>query len=471
MRTLLFIVVALLLTTFSTPPSRLEQVLHTGQLDVVTRNSSTTFYTGPDGPQGFEYELAQRFAQHLGVALVIYVPENFSAVLDQVADGSADLAAAGLTITEERTGRLRFGPPYLEVKPQVIYRNGNRRPRSLADMTDGEIVVMANTRHSELLRQLAADYPGLSWTEDTEADSEELLFRVQNREIDYTVADSTEFNISRYYYPEIRVGFDLAEAEPIAWAFRRGRDDTLYQASIGFFETLKSSGQLDELVERVYGHTAEFDYVGTRLFLKHIDSRLPRYQEFFVKAGKQTGIDWRLLAAIGYQESHWNPGAVSPTGVRGIMMLTQNTARMLGIENRVDPEQSIIGGARYLVRVRKKIPDRIQEPDRTWMALASYNVGYGHLEDARILTELHGGNPDRWADVRQHLPLLAQKKYYSKLKRGYARGWEPVIYVDNIRSYYDVLQWATSDRYLAYSKAVTEPAVDASGQAEDAAEE
>lgn len=442
----------LLLTTFSTPPSRLEQIQYKGKLQVVTRNSSTTYYTGPAGPQGFEYELARRFAAHLGVVVDIYVPENFSAVLDSVAAGDADFAAAGLTITEERQQRFRFGPTYLTVKPQVIYRKGNRRPRSLADLVDGTFVVMANTRHSELLQQLAVDYPGLSWAEDADTDSEELLFRVQSGEIDFTMADSTEFDISRYYYPEIRVAFDLGEPEPVAWAFSRSADDSVYQASLEFFENLKADGELEALIEQTYGHANEFDYVGTRRFLNHIDSRLPRYKEFFRKAAQSTGVDWRLLAAIGYQESHWNPRAVSPTGVRGIMMLTQDTARMLGIDNRVDPEQSILGGARYLVRMRRRIPERILEPDRTWMALAAYNIGFGHLEDARILTEIHGGNPDRWTDVRENLPLLAQKKYYSTLKRGYARGWEPVIYVDNIRSYLDVLRWATSDRYIASSK-------------------
>ncbi len=467
-RALPLILVGFFLTTFSTPPSRLAQVLHIGELDVVTRNSSTTFFTGPDGPQGFEYELASLFAEHLGVALNIYVPGNFSVMLDSVADGRADLAAAGLTVTEERSERFRFGPAYLDVTPQVIYRMGNRRPRSLADMVDGKFVVMANTRHTELLREFAPDYPGLTWTEDPDADSEELLFRVQNGEIDYTVADSTEFNISRYYYPEIRLAFDLGDPEPVAWAFRPGFDDSLYRASLPFFDELKSSGRLAQLIERAYGHATEFDYVGTRRFLEHIDSRLPRYQEYFIEAARSTGVDWRLLAAIGYQESHWNPRAVSPTGVRGIMMLTQSTARMLGIEDRVNPRQSIMGGARYLVRMRRRIPERITEPDRTWMALASYNVGFGHLEDARILTESQGGNPDRWADVRQRLPLLAQKKYYSKLKRGYARGWEPVIYVDNIRSYYDVLQWATSDRYLAYSQ---EPPDDEDSSAAEADQE
>ena len=156
-------------------------------------------------------------------------------------------------------------------------------------------------------------------------------------------------------------------------------------------------------------------------------------------------MDWRLLAAIGYQESHWNPRARSPTGVRGIMMLTLNTAKHIGVKNRLDAEQSIMGGAKYFKIVLKRIPARIPEPDRTWFALASYNIGWGHVEDARILTERQGADPDRWVDVKERLPLLRQRKYYKQTRYGYARGNEPVQYVDNIRRYYETLQWISDE--------------------------
>ena len=144
---------------------------------------------------------------------------------------------------------------------------------------------------------------------------------------------------------------------------------------------------------------------------------------------------------MGYQESHWNPKARSYTGVRGIMMLTQNTASELGIENRLDPLQSIEGGGRYLAKLRSRIDDEVQEPDRTWMSLAAYNVGYGHLSDARKLTSQLGKNPNLWIDVKDSLPLLSQRRYYRNTRYGYARGQEPVNYVQNIRRYYDVLVW------------------------------
>ncbi|MCW9016578.1 MAG: transglycosylase SLT domain-containing protein, partial [Kangiellaceae bacterium] len=131
---------------------------------------------------------------------------------------------------------------------------------------------------------------------------------------------------------------------------------------------------------------------------------------------------------------------------RGMMMLTLRTAKQLGISNRLDPKQSIEGGAKYFRKVKKRVPDRIVEPDRTWFALAGYNVGWGHVEDARIITQQQGADPDKWSDVKERLPLLQKKKWYKKTKHGYARGAEPVRYVTNIRRYYDVLVWLDEEQ-------------------------
>jgi len=216
-------------------------------------------------------------------------------------------------------------------------------------------------------------------------------------------------------------------------------DATLGKAIEAFFNEIRSDGRLQQLVHRHYSHVDSFNYSDIRTFTERIQTHLPRYRDLFREEAANVGIDWRLLAAIGYQESLWNEKARSPTGVRGLMMLTRATAKQMGIKNRLDPAQSIRGGAKYFMRVLKKIPQRIAEPDRTWFALASYNVGFGHLEDARKITEARGGDPDRWIDVKQSLPLLARKKWYKDTKFGYARGWEPVIYVENIRQYYDYL--------------------------------
>ncbi len=440
MRSLFAIGIALLLGTCSVPPSLLEQVQARGELHVLTRNSPTTYYIGPEAPTGLEYDLTRLFAEHLGVELKISVPSGLERLFQELETGSAHLAAAGLSKTEEREARVRFGRPYLEVTQQLVYRFGSAQPRSLDDI-EGSLAVVAGSSHEATLKALAEDYPELQWEALEDVESEDLLIRVAERELDYTIADSVELKMNRRYYPELRAAFDVAEPEPIAWAFPPGTDESLQRAANDFLARLERHGTLAQIHDRHFGHTERFDYVGTRIFMRHINNRLPSYRHLFETGAEENELDWRLLAAIGYQESHWNPRAVSPTGVRGIMMLTLRTAGDLGVSDRVDPRQSILGGARYFRQVHERLPERIEEPDRTWMALAAYNVGFYHLMDARIITEQKGANPDRWMDVREHLPLLSQRQYYTQTRYGYARGREPVIYVDNIRRYYDILAW------------------------------
>ena len=207
-----------------------------------------------------------------------------------------------------------------------------------------------------------------------------------------------------------------------------------------WFDNIEDNGFLDSWRERYFGHVEIFDYVDIRAFHRRIKHRLPKYKKTFVKAAEKYKLPWTLLAAQGYQESHWRDNAKSPTGVRGIMMLTLNTAKSVGVKSRLDPVQSIYGGAKYLRRMIKRIPDSVHEDDRVWYALAAYNVGFGHLRDARTLAERLGKNPDRWVDLKEVLPLLAQKQYYKTLKYGYARGTEPVRYVQRIRNYRQVLE-------------------------------
>jgi len=425
------------------PQSRLERVRENGELHVLTRNSSTTYYEGPHGPAGLEYDLAAGFAEYLGVKLKIETPGSLSRILRKTQAGVVDMAAAGLTVTAERQDLLSFSTSYQNITPQLVYRIGTPTPENLDELR-GNLEVIADSSHAERLRILRDVYPNLSFQENSSLDSEQLLNLVWEQVIDFTVADSNEVAISRRYYPELRVAFDISPPEPLAWAFPRGADHSLIDKANEYLRMLKDNGQLDQLLERYYSYVTNFDYVGTRRYMKHIEQRLPEFRRWFEEAGELTEIDWRLLAAIGYQESHWNPRAVSPTGVRGVMMLTQSTMQHLGIsKSRLDPQASIEGGGRYIARVKRNIPKRISEPDRTWMALAAYNVGSGHLEDARILAQGDGANPDKWIDVKKYLPLLSQKKWHQQTRHGYARGNEPVRYVENIRSYYDILVWIT----------------------------
>ncbi len=442
-RYLSFIILSLLLTGCEKPQSLLEQIQHDGLLLVATRNSPTTYYEGPDGPTGFEYDLVSRFAKELKVKVKIITPSNLADTLSLVSQNQVHFAAAGLTITESRKDWVRFGPSYQTITQQLVYRMGteNKRPRKLADLVGRHIEVVANSSHVEQLEELQASQPELEWVENPELDSGELLNLVWEQVIDLSIADSNEVKLSKRFYPELNAAFDISQPQQLAWAFPISKDESLYNAATKFINMMRESGELKILIDRYYGHIERFNFAGTRTYLRHIHKRLPRYRELFEKAAEKNQLDWRLLAAIGYQESHWNPNAKSPTGVRGIMMLTLPTAEYLGIKDRVDPAQSIEGGAEYIKKLIGRIPTQIKEPDRTWFALAAYNVGLGHLEDARVITQKRGGNPNAWSDVKENLPLLSRRKWYKQTKHGYARGREPVRYVEYIRSYYDLLVW------------------------------
>lgn len=420
--------------------SVLEQVMSLGELHVLTRNAGTTYYEGPQGPTGLEYELMQRFAGHLGVKLKITVPDSLNSIIDRISEGDAHLAAAGLTVTAAREKRVKFTPPYQSITQQVIYNSKRERPKSIQDL-NGQLEVLAQSSHVEYLQNLQHEHQDLMWIENTDVDSTELLTLVAEGLIDYTIADSNEVSFNRRYQPKIRVAFDLTEPQALAWAFPKSEDDSLYNEAVKFFDELKTSGELDRLLKSYYEHVRNYDYMGTHAYLAQIRRRLPAYREVFEEAANKYDLDWRLLAAVSYQESHWRPHAVSHTGVRGMMMLTRATAEHLGVAERTDPEQSIMGGAMYLRQLIDKVPEDITEPDRTWIAVASYNVGFGHVQDARQIAKTRGHDPDSWVDIKATLPLLSKRHWYKKTRYGYARGWEPVRYVENIRSYYDILVW------------------------------
>jgi len=443
MRLMLYIALAALLGTCSSSPALLEQILEKRELRVVTRDSPVAYVIGPDGPSGPEFDLVQTFADELGVTLVVETVGSVSEIVPRLLTGRAHMAAAGLSITKSRQEYLNFGHPYETVDMQLIYRVGTGKPRSIEGLMGRSIEVLASSSHSDMMASLAEVYPGLEWTENADAEVADLLRKVAAGKLDFTIADSTDFNIQRNFHPDLRVALELEIGEPLAWAFSKESGNSLLARADNFLIAAERRGLLAQVHDRYYGHTKKFDYVGTRNFIRHYESRLPRYREMFEQAGADWGVDWRLLAAIGYQESHWRSQAVSPTGVRGIMMLTQDTAKYLGIDDRIDPRNSIFGGAQFYARQTERIADAVGEPDRTWMALAAYNVGFNHIKDARLIVDWQGGNRDTWVDLSKALPLLAQKNWYTRVPYGYARGWEPVLYVNNIRAYYELLIWLT----------------------------
>lgn len=423
------------------PPNALARIKASGTLVVVTRNGPTTYYKGPEGPTGFEHDLVETFAHYIGVKVKWVFPNNGSDILPMVEYGRVDLAAAGIARTPARESKVRFGPTYQKITQEVIYLGGKPRPTSVKDLVGKNLVVLADSSFAARLRQLRGKYPKLTWTTAQDTSAEELLYRVDKGQIDYTIDDSNDFLLNRRFYPNLAVAFSLGKPQELAWAMQKDSDKSLYEATRRFFAKIRHDGTLHRIIERYYGHARNFDYVGTVTFMRHIKTRLPPLEPMFKAAGRKYHINWRLVAAQSYQESHWNPRAVSPTGVGGLMMLTIGTAKNIGIADRLDPRQSIMGGAAYLVKLLSWLPPSIKEPDRTWFALAAYNVGIGHVLDARAIARRLGLNPNSWVAIKKVLPLLNQHKWYRQTANGYAHGFEAVRYVQNIRGYFDILTW------------------------------
>jgi membrane-bound lytic murein transglycosylase F len=443
-RVLGIVALGLMIGTCSRLPGSLEQIRLLGTLKVVTRNSPLAYYEGAAGAEGPEYELARDFAGRLGVRLELSFADSAAAALESVARNRAHVAAAGIVANDARREHVLFGPVFQRIDQHVVYRVQDRLPQTPGDLVGRRIVVSRHSTHAASLRSLAKDWPQLKWTEVDDRDALDLLEQVASGKADMTVADSIEFSLGRHFHPDLRPAFKLAESEAVAWALSPTGDDLLPEVK-RYFADIGTSGRLADILERNRRALVRFDRVDAANFVAGVRERLPRYQSWFQEAAAETGLDWRLLAAIGYQESRWDENAVSPTGVQGLMMLTAETATRVRVRDRNDPRDSILGGARYFRLVERTIPKRIEDPDRTWLALAAYNVGYGHLEDARVLTQRRGQNPDSWPDVRANLPLLAQERYFSKARRGYARGWEPVGFVRNVQTYAELLRWMIGD--------------------------
>jgi len=408
-------------------------------LTVLTLNIPTAYYHGPEGEMGFEYDLARAFAKDLGLKLEIKVVDSISEILAAIAENKADLAAGGLTRTPEREKHFIFGPDYFTVQQQLVYRKNSPHPRNIEDLKNFNLVVLARSSYEERLRELRRQWPELKWRSTNDFSTDQLLEKVWLKELPCTIADSNILAANRRYYPELKIAFPISEEQPLAWILN-SKHGKLQKKLQKWFEKFRKGGHFSTLEERYYGHVEIFDYVDIKIFLRRIKTLLPTYQPLFEKYGQEFDIPWTLLAAKAYQESHWNPLATSPTGVRGIMMLTTTTADQLGIKDRLAVAESIEGGSRYFRQLFNRVPDTYPEKDRRNVAMAAYNVGMGHIYDARQLARTLNKNPDQWSTLKETLPLLSQKKYYKKLKHGYARGHEPVRYVERINNYRDILE-------------------------------
>ncbi|MBU2641868.1 MAG: membrane-bound lytic murein transglycosylase MltF [Gammaproteobacteria bacterium] len=412
----------------------------TGVLQVGVRNSPTTYFLSHNGePGGFEHDLLLAFAQSQNWSIEWTEKSHPDALFKLLDNHRINLAAAALPRAVVKDRHLIAGPILFESPVHIVYRTTDKAPRSMADLSGKKLALIIGSGHSPMLMRLKRKHPQLSWSALENVWPEELLAQLQAGKYDAVVINGMDFDPMRNVYPQLTVAFDLPDSQKIVWALPRGSSHALRNGLARFVERAQVDGTIKRIYERYFGHLRRLDSSDILGILQRRPSRLPELRQHFQEAQTLTGIDWRLLAAIGYQESQWNAFATSPTGVRGLMMLTGETADRMGVTNRLDARQSILGGARYLVMMKEALPSRIPEPDRTWLALAAYNQGQGHMEDARRIAQARKGSPDSWADVKEALPYLSRGTYAAAMKYGYARGGEALHFAENIRSYYDIL--------------------------------
>lgn len=403
-----------------------------GSLIVGTLNNPVSYFINAEGQAGLEYDLSKAFADYLAVELKIEVFENIEDLFAALEAHQIDVAAANLLYHPKKLEQFQLGPAYYSASWQLVYRKGETRPTSLAQLK-GKLAVTNHPQLLEILAEQREKLPNLTWTLQNRRTPESLLLQVADGKIDYTIANSIDVSAAQQVRPELAVAFDVTDEASVHWYLPNSSYNDLQAALLDFMNSAIENGLIARIEEKYFNHFRKFDYVDMRSYTQAIEKVLPKYAPLFEKY--QGDLDWRLLAAVAYQESHWDENATSPTGVRGIMMLTKATAERMKIQDRMDVEQSIKAGSEYLHWLIAQVPDSIPQEDRIWFALAGYNMGLGHILDARRLTKNLGGNPDNWLDVKKNLPLLAEKRHYSNLKYGYARGYEAFQYVENIRRY------------------------------------
>ncbi len=428
--------------------STLKKIQKEGALNVVLLNSPSTYYIGSDGPKGFEYDLLNSYATHLGVKLNITTANTVKEALELGKNPDIHITSASLTKTEEREKSFSFGPSYFEAQEQLIcsksLQGSGKFPKNTDNLSHLNIVVGENTSYSETIEQLKKDGFEINATYSPEFSTEELIAQVDTHEIDCTIVDSNIYALNQRYFKNIELAFDVSNRRQQAWVLAP-ESDMLKADMYEWFNSFNQSGEMARLKDHYYSYVLFFDYYDTVMFQERIKTRLPKYERYFKEASGTYNIPYSALAALSYQESQWNPNAVSYTGVRGLMMLTQNTADLLGVKDRTDPKESVLGGAKHLQEMLKSISMEVAGEDRLKFALAAYNMGLGHVLDAQKLAQQIGLNQNSWTDLKVALPLLSQKKYYKTLKHGYARGSEAVRYVDAIYDYRDILQKIDSE--------------------------
>nr|WP_237218328.1 membrane-bound lytic murein transglycosylase MltF [Rugosibacter aromaticivorans] len=421
-----------------------------GELVVAVREAPGFFQRDGATTSGFEYDLANLFAASLGVKARFIIAKDFNQLSTLLATHKVHVAAS----LPANRADFQFSQPIRSVGQWIVSHDDALGPDDLSALSGQTVAIIAGSPLAETLRTLD-EKSRPTVIEISGIDEITLLAQVAAQKIPLAAVHDINFDLASNFYPELNARVRLPGKTDLCWAFPNDETNpavkqtsnqtknpgnaSLRARADAFIAHARADGTLARLNDRYFGHIKRINSIGITQFIKDIHSLLPDLRRHFYAAQDLTGIDWRLLAALAYHESHWDPLATSPTNVRGIMMLTEETADHLGVDNRLNPASSIRAGARYLAELNDQLPDSVKPPDRLWLALAAYNLGMGHLRGALAIAKDMHRDPNNWYEMKKVLPLLSRPEVYDHLKSGPARGGEAVILVENIRTYYNIL--------------------------------
>jgi membrane-bound lytic murein transglycosylase F len=414
--------------------SRIDPPEAEGRLVVAIREAPAFFQSEGDSASGFEHDLVTAFADSLGLKVHFIKAADPYELTDLALAGRVHLAAS----MPIGNSHLEYSAPIRTVRPWIVGHNEVLGPETLDDLAGKIVEVPAGSSLADTLRGLpeqsrpvVVEVPGVN--------EMGLLERVSSHQAELVAVHDIHLDLGVNFFPELSPLLQLPGRIELGWAFGGKDADSLRAKADAFIGSVRADGRLARLTDRYFGHIKRIDTGGIARFIDDTRTKLPQWRRHFQQAQELTGIDWRLIAALAYQESKWDPLATSYTNVRGMMMLTEDTADYLRVKNRLDAGESIRAGARYLAEMVEQVPATAGYPDRIWLALSAYNLGMGHFRGARAIALKLKRNPDVWYEMKQVLPQLARPEIYARLKSGPARGGEAVIMVENIRSYYDIL--------------------------------
>lgn len=439
----LFLVSLIALTAYGcdgfyfTDFDKLKAKFNTRTIRVVTLESPVSFDTHSEELKGIDYDLMKNFADTMGAKVQFVLAANEESALDMLRDGRVDVAAARLR-TPYYIDNFYVGPAY-ETTQYDVYCRRQLKVFGREQIADKTIVALSKDQSPDMQELFASELRGAKLKTLTESATTKAIRKVLNKETDCVVAEAAELRAYARHFSTLEKSFSLSRRFSLQWLVSEHTPDLNIALKL-WYQKAAREGIITTVQDRYKGHLYDLSFHDVNKLNRDIREQLPTYLGLFKSAAKDVDLPWQLLAAVAYQESHWDHSAQSFTGVRGLMQLTEDTAAHMGVDDRTDPKQSVNGGSKYLRELMGMIPGNIHSRDRLSIALAAYNVGPMHLRDAQELAIRLGKNPWSWTDLKTVLPLLGNSRFEKYLKHGLARGDEPVVFVDRVRNFYEILE-------------------------------